>query len=73
MSRLTRFLATYGADLLIVAAAAQAAVSTAVRYDLPEASGARLVLEVVAVAAVVLVLLGRRRWPFGAPAAMWTL
>jgi signal transduction histidine kinase len=73
VSRVTRFLATYGADLLIVAAAAQAAVSTAVRYDLPEASGARLVLEVAAVAAVVLVLLGRHRWPFGAPAALWIL
>ena len=73
MSRLTRFLATYGADLLIVAAAAQAAVATAVRYDLPDASGARLGFEVAAVAAVVLVLLGRRRWPFAAPAALWTL
>ena len=48
-------------------------MSTATRYDLPDASGGRLLFEVVAVAAVVLVLLGRRRWPFGAPAAMWTL
>ena len=48
-------------------------MSTATRYDLPDASGGRLAFEVVAVAVVVLTLLGRRRWPFGAPAALWVL
>jgi len=73
MKRLTGFLATYGVDLLIIATAAQAAVSTATRYDLPDASGSQLVFEVVAASVVVLTLLGRRRWPFGAPAALWIL
>ena len=73
MKRLSALLQAYGVDLLIVVGAVQAAVSTAARYDLPDASGGRLGFEAVAVAVVVLVLLGRRRWPFGAPAAMWIL
>ena len=73
MKRLSALLQAYGVDLLIVVGAMQAAVSTAARYDLPDASGGRLGFEAVAVAVVVLVLLGRRRWPFGAPAAMWIL
>ena len=73
MKRPSALLQAYGVDLLIVVGAMQAAVSTAARYDLPDASGGRLGFEAVAVAVVVLVLLGRRRWPFGAPAAMWIL
>ena len=73
MKRPPALLQAHGVDLLIVVGAVQAAVSTAARYDLPDASGGRLGFEAVAVAVVVLVLLGRRRWPFGAPAAMWIL
>jgi signal transduction histidine kinase len=71
MSRIWRFLATYGYDLLIVAAAAESAVGTALRDDADRPDGARLWFEIVAVCAVVLVLSARRRFPFGAPLVTW--
>ncbi|HEU0042052.1 MAG TPA: histidine kinase [Jiangellaceae bacterium] len=74
MSRARQFLASYGLDLLIGVAAVEAAVATAVRDDLEhDPSGPLLWFEVVAVAAVVLILLVRRRYPFAAPAATWLL
>ena len=60
MSRLQRFFAAYGLDLLIVAAAAEAAVGTALRDDLPDVSSARRLFEAVAVASAVLLLLGEQ-------------
>ena len=71
MSRARLFLSTYGLDLLIVIAAAQSALGTAFRSDPLAPTGLRLWLEVSAIAAVVLILLMRRRFPFASPAAMW--
>lgn len=49
-------------------------MATALRDDLEhDPSGTLLWFEVVAVAAVVLTLLARRRYPFAAPAATWLL
>ena len=71
MSRVWRFLARYGFDLLIVGAAFESAIGTAARHDVDSPSGTRLWFESVAVAAVILALLARRRFPFAAPAATW--
>lgn len=61
----------YGLDVLIVGAAVASAVGTALRSDPERPTGLTLWFEVVTIAAVVLVLLGRRRFPFAAPAAVW--
>ena len=71
MSRLRPFFARHGLDLLIVAAAAQSAVGTVLRQDPYRLTGLMGWFEVAAIAAAVLVLLLRRRFPFGAPAALW--
>lgn len=66
-----RFLAAYGLDLLLVVAAIESAIGTALRTDHDRRDGAMLVVEIVVIAGLVLVLLARRWWPFGAPAAFW--
>lgn len=71
VSRAWLFLWKHGLDLLIVVAAVGSAVGTALRDDSGRPDGPTLWFEVIAVAAVVLTLLGRRRFPFGAPATMW--
>jgi signal transduction histidine kinase len=71
VSRVRLFSAKYGLDLLIVIAAVESAISTALRDDPGHPTGAMLWFEVLAVAAVVLTLLGRRRFPFAAPAVTW--
>ena len=71
VSRVWLFLSKYGLDLLIVIAAIESAISTALRDDAGHPTGTMLWLEVLAVAAVVLTLLGRRRFPFAAPAVTW--
>jgi signal transduction histidine kinase len=71
VSRLRQFFARHGLDLLIVAAAAQSAIGTLLRQDPYRLAGPMGWFEVVAVAAAVLALLLRRRFPFGAPAALW--
>ena len=71
MSRAWLFFSKYGLDVLIVIAAVASAVGTATRPASERPSGAMLWFEVVAVATVVLLLLGRRRFPFAAPAGMW--
>lgn len=73
MSRAWLFFSKYGLDVLIVIAAVSSAVGTATRPTSERSSGPLLWFEVVAVAVVVLLLLGRRRFPFGAPAGMWLL
>jgi signal transduction histidine kinase len=56
---------------LLIVAALVGALGTAARTDPSMPTGPAAWAEVVAVAAVVLVLLLRRRYPFGAPAALW--
>ena len=63
----------YGFDVLIVIAALESALEVAVRRDAPQAPRTTLWLAVPAAAVVVLPLLGRRRFPFAAPAAVWLL
>jgi signal transduction histidine kinase len=70
VSRAGLFLSRYGLDLLIGAAAVEAAVGTATKEELA-GSGVLRWLEVGAATAVVLLLLGRRRFPFAAPATVW--
>jgi signal transduction histidine kinase len=60
-------------DLLVVAAAASSGVGTALRGTPPPPTGAKLWFEVAAVSLAVLTLLGRRRFPFAAPSAIWVL
>lgn len=71
MSRTWPFITKHGLDLLIVIAAVFSAVSTAFRGDPDRPTGALLWFEMLAVAAVVLTVLWRHRFPFAAPAAMW--
>jgi len=71
MARVWRVLAAYGLDLLIVVAAVESAVGTALRTDDDRLDGAGLWIEIVVIAGLVLLLLARRRFPFAAPAAFW--
>jgi len=71
MGRLWRFCSTYGLDVLIVVAATESAVGTALRHYPQRRTGLVWWLEVAALAVVVLTLLLRRRFPFAAPAAVW--
>jgi signal transduction histidine kinase len=71
VSRAWLFFSKYGLDVLIVLAAVSSAIGTATRPPAERPSGPMLWFEVVAVAAVVLLLLGRRQFPFAAPAGMW--
>jgi signal transduction histidine kinase len=66
-----RFFAAYGFDILIVGAAVESAVGTALRNDAERPTGARLWVEALGMAAVILVLCARRRFPFAAPAVTW--
>jgi signal transduction histidine kinase len=63
----------YGLDLLVVVAAVEAALETALRRDDPGAPETTVWFAVPAIAIVVLPLLARRRFPFAAPAAVWLL
>ena len=58
-------------DALIVMTAVWTAVGTAGRDDPSAPSGAMAALEVVVIAAVILTLLLRGRFPFAAPASLW--
>ena len=71
VSRARLFFSRYGLDLLIVIAAVETGISTALRDDPGHPTGPMLWLEVLAVTALVLTLLGRRRFPFVAPAVTW--
>jgi signal transduction histidine kinase len=71
MGRVLRFFATWGLDVLIVIAAVGGAIGTALRDDVDRPDGVQLWFEIVAITVVPLLLLGRRRWPFGAPALVW--
>ncbi len=58
---------------MIVVAAAVSAVGTTLRSDPQRPAGVRLGAEVASLTLVVLILLLRRRFPFGSPAALWVL
>jgi signal transduction histidine kinase len=71
VSRARLLLTTYGLDALIVVAAVSSGVGTLVRHDTSQPSGAGLWVEAAAITGVVLLLLLRGRFPFGAAAALW--
>ena len=71
MSRLWSFLRRHGIDLLIVAGAIECAVEVAVWNDGPTGPSTAAWFAAPAAALIVLPLLGRRRWPFGAPVLVW--
>ena len=73
MSHVTSFARRYGLDALIVLAAIAAAWEVAFRADPLRAPRTPLWFAAPAVVLVVLPLLGRRRFPFAAPAAVWLL
>jgi signal transduction histidine kinase len=62
---------TYGLDALIVLMALVAALELAVRQDAEDAPQTTLWFSIPATVLLVLVLLARRRFAFGAPAAFW--
>ena len=71
MRSASRLASRYGVDVLIAGTALASAVGVLARDDPQRPTGVLLWLEAVAVALVVLLLLARRRFPFGAPAGMW--
>jgi signal transduction histidine kinase len=73
VSRPRLFARGYALDVLIVIGAIEAALEVAFRSDAIEAPRTTLWFAVPAVAVVVLALLGRRRFPFMAPASLWLL
>lgn len=73
MTQLSSSLRRYGADLLIVAVALEAAIQVATAGDDPHAPHTATGLAAVAAAGVVLPLLARRRLPFMGPLAVWLL
>jgi signal transduction histidine kinase len=64
-------LRTHAVDVVVVVAALMGVVGTAARTDPSMPTGPTAFAEMVAVAGVVLALLFRRRYPFGAPATVW--
>jgi signal transduction histidine kinase len=72
VNRLLHLARSHGADALIVAVAAEGALEVLLR-DSPDAPTTPAWIAAPALALVVLVLLGRRRMPFAAPAAVWAL
>ena len=71
MSPFRQILRTHAVAALLIAAALVGALGTAARTDPSMPTGPAAWAEAVAVAGVVLILLLRRRYPFGAPAAVW--
>ncbi|HEY3261251.1 MAG TPA: sensor histidine kinase [Pseudonocardiaceae bacterium] len=71
MGRLWAFVRRYGFDALIVAAAIQSAVVVGLVDDPDRAPRTTAWFAVPAIAAVVLALLARHRFHFGAPATVW--
>lgn len=65
------FLVVHGLDILIVVGALESAFGTTLRTDADAPHRAALVVEVVLIAALVLVLLARRLLPFAVPTAFW--
>jgi signal transduction histidine kinase len=64
---------SYGFDALIVLVALEGTLELAVRRDAEDAPDVSLWFALPATACIALPLLGRRRFPFAAPAAVWLL
>ncbi len=73
VKRLLPLARRHGFDLLIVVGAVAAALEVALNDDPAHEPSTSLWFAVPAVAAIVLVLLARRRFPFAAPASFWLL
>jgi signal transduction histidine kinase len=73
MSRVWTWTRNHGFDLLIAIAALEGALEVAFRHDAGRELSTSRWFAAPAAALVVLVLLGRRRFPLAAPAAMWGL
>jgi signal transduction histidine kinase len=71
VSRLRQTLETRGLDALVVAAAVATVAGTADRTDPSMPTGPAAWLDEAAIGGVVLALLLRGRYPFGAPATVW--
>jgi signal transduction histidine kinase len=71
VSRARLLLSTYGFDALIVVAAASSGMGTLLRHDPLLPSAVMRWVEAAAITGVVMLLLLRGRFPFGAPAALW--
>jgi signal transduction histidine kinase len=73
MTRLRSLASRYWLDVLIVIAAAESSLEVAFRHEALRAPRSASWFAVPAITLVVLPLLARRRFPFGAPAAVWVL
>jgi len=73
VTRVRSLTRTYGLDVLIVLLAAASALEVALRHDPLDEPRAGAWFAGPAIALVVLALLGRRRFGFAAPAAVWLL
>ena len=73
MQRVRSLARRYGFDLLIALGALEIALEVALRDDPASEPTTTRWFTVPAMALVVLALLGRRRFPFAAPAAVWLL
>jgi signal transduction histidine kinase len=73
MSRFGSLVRKHGFDILIVLAAVEGASEVAIRNDDALAPTTTLWSAIPATAIIVLPLLGRRRFPFAAPATVWLL
>jgi signal transduction histidine kinase len=73
VKRIWPFVRRHGFDALIVLAAVEAAVEVSVRHDEAREPTTPEWFASPAIALLVLPLLGRRRYPFAAPVAVWLL
>jgi signal transduction histidine kinase len=73
VSRLELLARRHGFDVAIVLAALASAAQVAIGHDAEQAPRTTLWFASPAAALIVLPLLARRRFPFGAPAAVWLL
>ena len=71
MSRLSSLARRHAFDLLIVLGALGGALEVLLRDDPSNEPGTEAWLAAPVIAAIVLLLLGRRRFPFAAPASLW--
>jgi signal transduction histidine kinase len=73
VARVWRFFAAWGLDVLVVTAAVASGIGTFLRTDAQRPDGPQLWFEAVAISLTLLALLGRRQFPFVAPATVWVV